>query len=110
MASRSKDRQSRSSNRKLTLQGEVTVAGLEDFCGRAAAALETSKDVLTLDCHDLTYIDAAGLQALAALHNEAQQRNVRLTFDGVADAVLADAKLLGMSTVFSAPPSIEVGR
>ena len=66
--------------------------------------LQACRDVVTIDCSKVEYIDVAGFQALAALRVEVTARRLSIVVSGVPASVLADARLLGMADVLASHP------
>lgn len=84
----------------VALNGDVTIAALQDLVAEAKRAL-TNHGGVTVDLSSVTYLDAAALQLLVSLKKTAVDRGISLEFTAAGAAVMRDATSLGMAAVFS---------
>lgn len=88
----------------IELSGELTMTRLDEFWSQVSSTPITTQSEVTLDCRELKYIDAALLQAIAALRLEAQHRGVAFGVKHVSESILRDTRLLGMVEVLQDGP------
>lgn len=89
----------------IELTGELTVNRLDEFCSQFPTELMKTRRQITLDCIGLKYIDAALLQVIAALRVEAQHCGSVFNVQHVPEAILRDARLLGMAGILLDEPA-----
>lgn len=88
----------------IELSGELTMTRLDEFWAQVSSTPIATQSHFTLDCRELKYIDAALLQAIAALRLEAQHRGVTFSVKQVSESILRDAQLLGMAAILQDAP------
>ncbi len=82
----------------------LDIAAVQAFHGPLREALDKSGG-LTLQCDALERIDTAGLQLLAACCQEAADRNLTVTWQGVGDILIEAAKRLDLDGLLNLPES-----
>jgi anti-anti-sigma factor len=80
--------------------GELDIAGVDAFLARCREVLDSTSEVLEIDCGGIVFIDSTGIGALVRIYHEATKadREVRLTH--VPDPVSRGHAITGLSDVF----------
>ena len=81
---------------RLAWSGECCIEGVHERKAELTQALEADQDV-ELDARELTRVDGAGLQLLAAFVLELGQRGHVLHWHGVSENVANAARVTGLS-------------
>jgi anti-sigma B factor antagonist len=79
------------------LVGELDVAGVPEVQARLA----TSEGDVTIDCADLTFIDAAGLGMFVELHSSCEARGMKLVLCGPPVCVTRLLELTGLDALLN---------
>jgi anti-sigma B factor antagonist len=87
---------------KLSLSGELAIVHAADIRAQLLAAFDSGTDV-EVDLAQVTEIDTAGVQLMAAAKREAAARNVVLRFTGHSPAVVELLDLYDLAGFFGDP-------
>ena len=90
----------------FAVAAECTVADASALKSGLAKLLEDS-GVVTLDVSAVQRIDTAGLQVITAFVRERESQGRQVEWRGTAPALVAAAKLLGLSSLLKLPTSVE---
>ena len=85
---------------QLRLFGELDASEVP----RVRACLVEVPGDIELDCSGLTFVDAAGVGLLVALHTECQARNARLRIISPSRCVIRILELTGLDSLLMAAP------
>jgi anti-anti-sigma factor len=81
----------------LKLAGELDVVGVP----KVQIHLDSIAGDVTLDCADLTFIDAAGLGMFVQLHQSCEARGVKLVFAEPPECMTMLFDLTGLDELFN---------
>jgi anti-sigma B factor antagonist len=85
----------------IALQGELDVAGVPELLEALAPISRRYRpDQVTLDCRDLTFMDAAGLGAIVRSLLEQHQGEAKPILRGVNQVVMTILRVTGAAALF----------
>jgi anti-sigma B factor antagonist len=87
-------------NARLNAVGEVDSSSAPTLRARLDAVLDSGVREVTIDLDGVTFLDSAGLCALAAAHRRAVRTGVRLTVIASSRAVLRPMQITGLYDLF----------
>ncbi|MEY9930481.1 anti-anti-sigma factor [Catenulispora sp. GP43] len=82
----------------VTLAGEIDLAASDALWNKLSGQLENSTIVVT-DCHDVTFLDSAGLQSLLRAFYRSMSTNTQFALIRPSKAVTRVLKLSGLTGV-----------
>lgn len=87
---------------KLPIEGEMTIFRVEELKGIILPVIANNEEI-EIDLSNVAEIDAAGLQMMISVKQEAWQSQKSLRFVGHSTIVTAALDICGLSTFFGDP-------
>jgi anti-anti-sigma factor len=85
------------------VEGEIDLLSADDLRRSAIDALDKQGPELTIDMSRVTFMDCAGLSALAMVRNEALSRGGHVTLTGLTDTSSRLLQVFGLHSLFGLP-------